>query len=277
MTNATERTARSGRTLAYPAEESPALARRLARSLGFDDSVSSVVRMADPAAGFATVSMASDVDLVVRIGDLRQPDIRVLRGLHDTRAAVQMVAAVTVESPWVWASTRPFPMPRVRVPRRAYKDLHHAISLQGLDVEIVDDELSPALLAGAEDGSRSVIVDRDEVPERFSHRQGFAEVPDLVFGLISQVPARRPSYFWVVLVPATEAVGTLQGALGVIAEHGVDLDFLQSDATGRGHRFFLGFASDRATVEATTRDLLAIGMTAVVLAAVDGDSGGDSG
>lgn len=267
-------TARAGRTLAYAAEESPALALRLAGELGYEPAVSSLARMSGPDAGLATVRVAADVDLLVRVGDVKQPHTALLRALADADGAVRLVAAVHIESPWVWASARSTPGSAVRVCRRGYADVSRLPSLAGFDWEIIDDPSPVSVItAGTEDGSRSVIVDRDERPHHLSFLHELPDAPSLTFGLISRLPAdEETSYSWLSLTPDTEAVGTLASALGVIAGCGIDLDFLQSDAlpTG-GHRFFLGFGGDSATTDRVVARLAESGTAATVLAAFQGE------
>lgn len=263
--------ARRARTFAYDVEEPQALAMRLADTLGYSPEVRDMVAMPSRRATFETIGVAVDVDAVVRIGDLQQPDLAVMRALHDLPAALRVVHVVDIESPWVWCSAQPAPLEPVRVRRRAFADLSQAVPLLGTEVELVaDDTPLPALLYGVAEGARSVILDRDEVPESLHHRHDLGAGPDLSYGLISRVWSEGADYFWLALRPGSETVGTLAHALETIAEHGVNLDFLMSDGLPDGsHRFFIGFGQvGQDAVDTLVADLEHASLDARVLASI---------
>lgn len=270
LTESTRLVARKVRTLAYEVDEPAALAMRLAVLLGYPPNVDHVVAMASGRATFETVAVAADVDAVVRIDQVQQPDLGVLRALYDLPVDQRLVQVVTVESPWVWCSGQQVHSKPVRVRRRAFADVAQAAPLLGIEVELVADGTpASAMLLGVADGSRSVILDRDEVPAGL-HRHDLGPADDLSFGLISRLWTDHADYHWLALRPAAESVGTLASALQIIAAHGVDLDFLMSDALEDGsHRFFVGFGDvGQEAADRLVGDLGAAGVGVRFLASI---------
>lgn len=259
-----------GRTLVCPVNEPEALAMRLARLWGYEPDVGSVVRMTDQRAALATARVAGDVDAVLRVGDLRQPSMRLLRDLAEHDGAVQMVSVAAAPSPWVWASARETAGLPVRVRVGAYNDVSPCLAQRGVQYELVDDTVPlEELLDGTEDGSRSVILDRDEVPEHLAWRGDLGDVPAITFGIATGDPGARGRYHWIVTTPDAERVGTLARALDVVAAHGINLDFLRSDAVdARLHRFFLGFESEGG-LDALADALHEVGMRVTVLGSIE--------
>ncbi|UMG91755.1 hypothetical protein [Nocardioides sp. TF02-7] len=259
-----------GRTLAYPLNEPEALAMRLARMWGYEPDVGSVVRMVDQQSALATASVAGDVDAVLRVGDLRQPSLGLLRDLAEHDGAVQMVSVAVAPSPWVWASARETAGLPVRVRVGAYNDVSPCLAQRGVQYELVEDAVPlEELLDGTEDGSRSVILDRDEVPDHLGWRGDLGDVPPITFGVATGAPGARGHYHWIVTTPHAERVGTLARALDVVAAHGVNLDFLHSDALdARRHRFFMGFESDGG-LDPLAAALHEVGMRVTVLGSIE--------
>lgn len=260
----------AGRTLVYPVNEPEALAMRLATLWGYEPDVGSVVRMTDQRAALTTARVASDVDAVLRVGDLRQPSGQLLRDLAVHDGAVQVVSAAVAPSPWVWASARETAGLPVRVRMGAYADVSPCLATRGVQYELVDDTVPlDQLLEGTEDGSRSVILDRDEVPDHLPWRGDLGAVPPITFGIATSSPGARGRYHWIVTTPEAERVGTLARALDVVAAHGINLDFLRSDAVDEHlHRFFMGFESDGG-LDPLSEALSEVGMRVVVLGSIE--------
>jgi hypothetical protein len=91
MTEVGARTRNGERTLVYPAEESFEQVALLAERFGYPSTVSHLAAMPDREACLASVLVVPDVDALVRIGALRQPDLDTLRSLHTAGGEVRLI------------------------------------------------------------------------------------------------------------------------------------------------------------------------------------------
>lgn len=99
MTEAAARARNGERTLVYPAEESFERIAALAERFGYPSSVSHLAAMPDRDACLASVLVVPDVDVLVRIGALRQPDLDTLRTLHSAGGAVRLIYVAAHDGP----------------------------------------------------------------------------------------------------------------------------------------------------------------------------------
>ena len=91
MTEVDARARNGERTLVYPAEEPFERVAQLAERFGYPSTVSHLAAMPDRAACLASVLVVPDVDVLVRIGAMRQPDLDTLRTLHSAGGAVRLI------------------------------------------------------------------------------------------------------------------------------------------------------------------------------------------
>ena len=91
MTEVGARARNGERTLVYPAEEPFERIAELAERFGYPSSVSHLAAMPDRQACLASVLVVPDVDVLVRIGAMRQPDLDTLRILHSAGGAVRLI------------------------------------------------------------------------------------------------------------------------------------------------------------------------------------------
>jgi hypothetical protein len=91
MTQAGARARNGERTLVYPAEEPFERISELAERFGYPSTVSHLAAMPDRDACLASVMVVPDVDVLVRIGAMRQPDLDTLRTLHSAGGAVRLI------------------------------------------------------------------------------------------------------------------------------------------------------------------------------------------
>jgi hypothetical protein len=97
MTEVGARARNGERTIVYPSEEPFERIAELASRFGYPSSVSHLAAMPDRDACLASVMVVPDVDVLVRIGAMRQPDLDTLRTLHRAGGEVRLVYVAALE------------------------------------------------------------------------------------------------------------------------------------------------------------------------------------
>jgi len=98
MTEVGARARNGERTLVYPAEEPFERVAQLAERFGYPSTVSHLAAMPDREACLASVLVVPDVDVLVRIGAMRQPDLDTLRTLHSAGGTVRLIYVAAHET-----------------------------------------------------------------------------------------------------------------------------------------------------------------------------------
>ncbi|MBS44071.1 MAG: hypothetical protein CMH83_13090 [Nocardioides sp.] len=263
------------RSLAHPSTDPPALVARVRAALGWEGS-EFLVGLRGHGEMMATLDVATDLDGLIRCGDVASPPLRLLRALDGSSAGLRLTRVVLIAPPWRWV--RPPGVTQetgVAVRRRAFRDVEEALERSGAGFRVLPDDTPTEELLELGRQLGSAVVDVDEVPDGAVAVPGYLEdAPALSYGLLTRadddaLPAGGAAV-WLSMAAREESAGTLMAALEQVSALDVDLEFLHSDPQGDGrHHFFVGFRTDADTLDALRAGLGGAGFTTRVLAAFE--------
>nr|WP_241744100.1 hypothetical protein [Cellulosimicrobium arenosum] len=279
-----------GRMLGRTERESGAQALLAATGAGWTGAdaagAEALLDLGSTSATLSTVASIEGLAAVVHLGHPAQPSHDLERALLAAPPSVVLTDAAAVEAQWVWVGrTGDRELTgHVVVDEAGVRDRRHALRTMGISPRLVPGRMTVAervALAGA-DGSLVVeaSVAADELaPLGFVELSGSETLRDgapVWYGLLeSRDPAPRSegtAQVWLAFGPRDDHRGSLQQTLGVVAEHGVDLQHLRSHRSQAGpHIFFTSFSCpDAGTLDALVRSLAERGVSHRVLAVLPG-------
>ncbi|RPF20234.1 hypothetical protein [Myceligenerans xiligouense] len=259
--------------------ESSAHALLAARAQGWSTEPVELLDLGTTADTLATVASIDDLAAVVHLGHPEQPSPGLERALLEGAPSLIVTAAGSIEPQWVWVGAGGGSGGQVVVDEAGLRDC--AVVLRGLGVHprLVPTRTPVAERVALAGAGGSLVVERSRVPA------GFTELPDSAllaergpvwYGLLQArdiAPAfTEPAQVWLAFGPYDDHRGSLQPTLAVIADAGIDLQHLRSQASVTGpHVFFTSFSCpSSAVLSALVDELDTRGIAHRVLAVLPG-------
>lgn len=199
----------------------------------------------------ATVASIDDLAAVVHLGHPEQPSPELEQALLEGASSLIVTGAVAVPNQWVWVGPPGGGQgDQVIVDEAGMRDCRTVLRSLGASPRLVPTRTpveERVLIAGP---AGSLVIERSRVPA------GLVELPDSAalqgrapvwYGLLE---ARRtwaaftkPAQVWLAFGPYDDHRGSLQPTLSLIADAGIDLQHLRSQASLMGpHVFFTSFS-----------------------------------
>ncbi|MBL0886646.1 hypothetical protein [Myceligenerans indicum] len=236
--------------------ESSAHALLAARAQGWSTEPVELLDLGTTADTLATVASIDDLSAVVHLGHPEQPSPGLERALLEGAASLIVTEAVPVEPQWVWVATGAGSGGQVVVDEAGLRDCATVLRGLGVHPRLVPTRTPVAERVALAGPDGSLVVERSRVPA------GFAELPDsdalaergpVWYGLLqsrTRAPEfDRPAQVWLAFGPYDDHRGSLQPTLAVIADAGIDLQHLRSQASVTGpHVFFTSFSCPSSAV-----------------------------
>lgn len=236
--------------------ESSAHALLAARAQGWSTEPVELLDLGTTADTLATVASIDDLAAVVHLGHPEQPSPGLERALLEGDPSLIVTAAVSVEPQWVWVAASGSSGGQVVVDEAGLRDCAGVLRGLGVHPRLVPTRTPVAERVALAGPDGSLVLERSRVPA------GFAELPDspvlatrgpVWYGLLqsrAEVPGfATPAQVWLAFGPYDDHRGSLQPTLAVIADAGIDLQHLRSQASVTGpHVFFTSFSCPTSAV-----------------------------
>ncbi|GAA1875573.1 hypothetical protein [Myceligenerans crystallogenes] len=259
--------------------ESSAHALLAARAQGWSAEPVELLDLGTIADTLATVASLDGLAAVVHLGHPEQPSPGLERALLEGAPSLTLTAAVAVLPEWVWVAGPGSSGGQVVVDEAGLRDCAGILRGLGIHPRLVPTRtpIAERIALAGPDGS--LVVERSRMPA------GFAELPDSAvlaergpvwYGLLqSRADAPEfttPAQVWLAFGPYDDHRGSLQPTLSVIADAGIDLQHLRSQASVTGpHVFFTSFSCpSSAVLAALVNELDTSGIAHRVLAVLPG-------
>lgn len=264
--------------------ESSAHALLAARARSWSEEPVELLDLGTTTETLATVASIDDLAAVVHLGHPEQPSPRLERALLEGAESLIVTAAVAVEPQWVWVADTgsdhgvhgPGP---VVVDEAGLRDCAAALQSVGVSPRLVPTRTPISERVALAGPGGSLVVERDRIPP------GFTELPDgavlaegdpIWYGLLESraehPPFTDPAQVWLAFGPYDDHRGSLQPTLAMIADAGIDLQHLRSQASVMGpHVFFTSFSCPgEAVLDALMSELDTGGVAHRTLAVLSG-------
>lgn len=244
--------------------ESSAHALLAARAQGWSTEPVELLDLGTTADTLATVASIESLAAVVHLGHPEQPSPGLERALLEGAPSLVVTAAVAVEPEWVWVAAAGRSGGQVVVDEAGLRDCAGVLRGLGVHPRLVPTRTPVAERIGLAGPDGSLVVERSRVPA------GYTELPDSAvlaergpvwYGLLQSRPGAPgftgPAQVWLAFGPYDDHRGSLQPTLSVIADAGIDLQHLRSQASVTGpHVFFTSFSCPSSAVLAALADEL---------------------
>ncbi|GAB4084764.1 hypothetical protein GCM10028784_13940 [Myceligenerans cantabricum] len=236
--------------------ESSAHALLAARAQGWSTEPVELLDLGTTTDTLATVASIADLAAVVHLGHPDQPAPGLERALLEGVPSLIVTAAVAVEPEWVWVAAGGSNGGQVVVDEAGLRDCAGVLRALGVQPRLVPTRTPIAERVALAGSGGSLVVERSRVPA------GFTELPDSAslaergpvwYGLLQareEAPEfTAPAQVWLAFGPYDDHRGSLQPTLAVIADAGIDLQHLRSQASVTGpHVFFTSFSCPSSAV-----------------------------
>lgn len=241
--------------------ESAAHALLAARERGWSADPVELLDLGTTTDTLATVASIADLDAVVHLGHPAQPSPKLERALLEGASSLIVTQAVAVEPQWTWVGPtdtrvgagRPG---QVVVDEAGLRDCGVALRSLGASPRLVATRTPVAERVAIAGPDGSLVVERSRIPDGFAELPGGAALTEgepVWYGLLQSraehPPFTRPAQVWLAFGPYDDHRGSLQPTLAMIADAGIDLQHLRSQASVTGpHVFFTSFSCPDADV-----------------------------
>lgn len=244
--------------------ESSAHALLAARAQGWSTEPVELLDLGTTTDTLATVASIADLAAVVHLGHPEQPSPGLERALLEGAASLIVTASVAVEPQWVWVSAGGDSGGQVVVDEAGLRDCAGVLRGLGVHPRLVPTRTPIAERVALAGPSGSLVVERARIPEGFTEltdSAALAERGPVWYGLLQardDAPAfTEPAQVWLAFGPYDDYRGSLQPTLAVIADAGIDLQHLRSQAAAGGpHVFFTSFSCPSSAMLAALVDEL---------------------
>lgn len=236
--------------LGRSSRESGVLTRAAAQLGGWDSEDIDLLDLGSLTATLSTISGIDDLGAVIHIGHPAQPLPEVGQALLESAFGIVITDAVAVPPEWVLVGPRPGASGAVVVDEAGMRDTRRVLRSLGLAPRLVGTATSVAERIAMAGPDGTLVIERSRVPAGWVELAGSPRLAGepLWYGLARvrrEVTFQARSQVWLAFGPSDDHLGSLGQTLGVIRDHGVDLNHLRSQRTASGpHAFYTSFQLD---------------------------------